>query len=217
MHLASLNQFQKALSQSSLFYPLGFTKGQIEDFRTYYQTVLQWNNRLHLTTLTSPTDFATRHILESAFATLYLQTSIRQIVDIGSGCGIPGIPIAILRPDLVITLVEASKKKAIFLKEVAWLLELKNLKVSNRRFEAIQKLDSDVCITSRALDDLSQLLPRIIALGLFGRQQLLFGNDELIVRVQLHIPSGWRLASNSIPLSINRVLVNVSRETRLGD
>lgn len=217
MKLPLLNQFRETLSRSHLFYPLGFSQEQVERFCTYYQTVLQWNNRLHLTTLTSPTAFATRHILESTFAIPHLLTSIRQIVDIGSGCGIPGIPIAILRPDLAITLVEASKKKAIFLKEAAWLLGLKNLKISNRRFEAIQKLDSDVCITSRALDDLSQLLPRIIALGLFGRQQLLFGNDELIVRVQLHIPSGWRLASNSIPLSINRVLVNVSRETRLGD
>ena len=62
-----------------------------------------------------------------------------------------------------------------------------------------------------------QLLPQLIALGFFGRQQLFFGNDELIEKVQCYLPSGWNLASNPIPSSINRVLINVSRETRLYD
>ncbi len=208
-----LGHFREVLSQAEKFYPTGFSKEQIEVFSRYYELVLKWNDRLHLTTVTSPRDFAVFHILESAFAVPYLLPFIQNIIDLGSGCGIPAIPLAILRPDLTVTLVEASKKKAIFLKEVATSLGADNLKIINQRFETVDGVTQDVCITLRALDKLSQMIPTIMNLGQNGGQFLIFGNDSLLDDIQLSLPPGWHWDSHLIPRTINRLLIVLSRST----
>lgn len=204
---------REALSAYPQFQLQEFSKSQIETFCRYYELVLKWNPLLHLTTLSSPVDFAERHILESAFAVPHLIPPIRQVMDIGSGCGTPGVPIAILRPDLTINLVETSKKKAIFLKEVAGTLGIKNLNVLNQRFEEIRNLSRDFCLTSRALDEMNRLLPKLIKLGLSGSQILFWGNRELLEIVPMYLPPEWNCLSSVIPQSKNRLLISLLRST----
>ena len=213
MNSIPLEHFQEALTQANDFYPSGFSKEQLEVFGRYYELVLKWNDRLHLTTLTSPTDFAVRHILESSFAVPSLLPCIRKIVDLGSGCGIPAIPIAILRPDLAVTLVEVNKKKAIFLKEVAESLGINHLKILNQRFETIDGIEQDVCVTLRALDKISQMVPEIMSLGQHGGQYLFFGNEKLHEKIQISLPPDWECAAHSIPSTNSRLLIALSRST----
>src|SRR5262245_44317249 len=89
----------------------GFSQTEIDSLSKYYELVLKWNPRLHLTTLIQPQAFFDRHIFESAFSASLLSPSINQIWDLGSGLGAPGMILAILRPDLAIHLVESSRNK----------------------------------------------------------------------------------------------------------
>jgi 16S rRNA (guanine527-N7)-methyltransferase len=206
-------QFQEALSSSPLFHLEAFSAPQIDVFCRYYELILKWNPLLHLTTLTSPREFAERHILESAFAIQYFIPSVQKIMDIGSGCGTPGVPIAILRPDLIVNLVEVNKKKAIFLKEVAGILKLKNLNILNQNFEEMKPISQEYCVMSRALDCLNQTVLNILHLGLSGSQFLLFGNKKLMEVIQSNLPYGWNCLFYLIPKSEHRLLISLIRFT----
>src|SRR5689334_7164753 len=123
-----------------------FSQTEIDLMSKYYELVLKWNPRLHLTTLIQPQAFFERHIFESAFSASLLLPSINQIWDLGSGLGAPGMILAILRPDLTIHLVEASRNKALFLEEAAFELGLNNVRVIESRFESIEKIPESSCL-----------------------------------------------------------------------
>ena len=208
--LVKLAQF---LSANDSFFPRRFTEVEIDLFCRYFQLVLKWNDRLHLTTITTPHDFAKHHILESSFALQNILPTIEKIWDLGSGAGIPGVPIAILRPDLSVSLIESNKKKAIFLKEVKFELGIHNLQIINERFEQIQPAGHSDCIASRALDDLSTLLPAILKFGQNSAQFLFFGTDNLLAAIQKQTPLHWHKSPLIIPHSHHRITISLSRST----
>ncbi len=207
---AKLNQ---ALAANAFFFPRQFTKVEVGLFNQYYDYVLKWNNRLHLTTILTPHNFAKLHLLESAFAIQFISLHISKIWDIGSGAGIPGIPFAILRPDLSINLIEANKKKAVFLKEIKFALGLDNVEIINQRFEEIPPLTNGSCITSRALDEFSSLIPNILTFGHNAAQFLLFGNSKIDDLFRKHTDSHWNLYRFPIPESSQRLVLSLSRST----
>src|SRR5215475_7308796 len=126
--------------------PESFTGAEAYLLSKYYELVLKWNKRLHLTTLTQPQDFIERHILESAFSESLILPSVNQVWDLGSGLGVPGMVIAILRPDLNVRLIEASRNKTLFLEEAAAHLNLKNIKVVESRFEDVKVVPEESCL-----------------------------------------------------------------------
>ena len=128
------------------------TEAEVDLLSEYYELVLKWNKRLHLTTLTQPQEFFERHILESAFSESLILSSVNQVWDLGSGLGVPGMVIAILRPDLDVCMVEASRNKTLFLEEAAAHLNLKNVKVIESRFESIERAPEESCLTVRAIE-----------------------------------------------------------------
>lgn len=205
-----LVKLQQSLVANERFYPRRFTEAELDLFCRYYQLVLKWNDRLHLTTLTSSLEFAERHLLESAFALQNMLPTIQQVWDIGSGAGIPGVPFAILRPDLSINLVESNKKKAIFLKEVKFELGISNIQILNQRFETIQGAEGNSCVTTRALDDLSQLTPKILQFGQAGSQIIMLGNDQLLEITRKHLQPDWNLSSYPIPNSNTRQAISMT-------
>src|SRR4051812_47122919 len=71
---------------------------EIEQLVQYYELVLKWNAQLHLTTITEPEDFFYRHIFEPMFLARQLEPEIVEVWDLGSGLGVPGVPLSILRP-----------------------------------------------------------------------------------------------------------------------
>jgi 16S rRNA (guanine527-N7)-methyltransferase len=128
-----------------------------------------WNRKLNLTT----EDSVERHYGESVFLARHLPAGAWRIVDIGSGPGFPGFPVAVLRPECSVTLVESHQRKAVFLKEAT--RGLKNVRVRAVRAEAVT--DTYDWAISRAVsyEDLARCLPRLAP-----RVALLTGGAEPI-------------------------------------
>ncbi len=89
-----------------------------DQFSAYLELLLRWNARLSLTSIREPDQIIRRHFAECAFAAQHLPADIESLLDYGSGAGLPGIPFAICRPEIRVTLAEAQGKKASFLREV---------------------------------------------------------------------------------------------------
>ena len=172
-------QFEDQIRKSPRSSGAAFLELEVERLKTYYALVLKWNSRLHLTTETNPSRFFHRHILESEFAETFVSPSVEQVWDLGTGLGVPGIPLAILRPDLTINLVESKRGKAIFLEEVLSILNLSNAHVHQIRIEAIKELPANSCLVSRAVERMETVVLQIMGLGKSCRQALVFGSEEL--------------------------------------
>lgn len=135
-----------------------------EKLGDYLARLLAMNERMNLTAITDPAEVWTRHGLDAlSLVPLLADLGPRaSLVDIGSGGGVPGIPLAIARPDLRVTLVEATQKKAAFLDAVAKGLGLANVSVRAERAEQLAKgplREAFDVATARAVGKIALLAP----------------------------------------------------------
>lgn len=110
--------------------------GQASILYKHYELLVQWNSRMNLTAIRDPEKVVFRHFGESLAVAKLIGPGVGPVVDIGSGAGFPGVPVAVCWPDREVTLVESTAKKAIFLKEIA--RQQANLRVFEGRFEEFQ-------------------------------------------------------------------------------
>jgi 16S rRNA (guanine527-N7)-methyltransferase len=114
---------------------------QIAQFETYYRELLDWNQRVNLTGITGYEEVQVRHFLDSLTVIPALQPPAgaggSSIIDVGSGAGLPGIPVKILLPDTKLVLLEATAKKARFLSRLIARLELDDVAVVIGRAEEV--------------------------------------------------------------------------------
>jgi 16S rRNA (guanine527-N7)-methyltransferase len=122
----------KAKTQSFI----GLSASQIHLLEKHFLLLQRWNQKLNLTSLKSPEEIVERHYAESLFLGAHLPSGYLNIVDIGSGAGFPGIPVAALRPECAITLVESHQRKSVFLREAT--RDLSNVTVSAERIEEVE-------------------------------------------------------------------------------
>ena len=203
---------QAALPATPGAFPRSFAEGEADLLSKYYELVLKWNSRLHLTTLTRPQEFLERHILESAFAESLILPSVNQVWDLGSGLGVPGMVIAILRSDLNVRLIEVSRNKVLFLEEAAAYLKLKNVEVLESRFENIESASEKSCLTVRAIEKMEKMIPEILRLGAMAPQILIFGAKSLEEKTRALIHDK-KIESLLIPRSNQRYVMNIIRST----
>jgi 16S rRNA (guanine527-N7)-methyltransferase len=111
------------------------SEGQIERMNRHYELLTRWNQKLSLTSVRTLEEAVERHYCESVFAACHLPQGLASLADIGSGAGFPGIPIAIVRPDCAVVLVESHQRKAAFLKEAS--RDLPNVRVLATRAEDV--------------------------------------------------------------------------------
>jgi 16S rRNA (guanine527-N7)-methyltransferase len=189
------------------------SESAIQLLSRYYGLVLKWNGRLHLTTLTQPAEFAERHIGESVLAAAKIMDSIEEVWDLGTGLGVPGIPIAILRPDLEVKLVESNRAKAIFLEEAATDLRLSNLNVHRKRIETLDEMSEVACITVRAVEQMEKVLLEVFEVGSRTGQILIFGNMQTELLMRDLAGREGRIISSLIPGSERRLLIEFIRFT----
>jgi 16S rRNA (guanine527-N7)-methyltransferase len=116
------------LERGSRVLGLELTPGQIEQFLIFLELLLKWNRKMNLTALRSPSQIISRHFLDSLLLLPHLPETGR-LLDLGSGAGFPGLPLKIARPGLSIDLVEATARKASFLKEAIRRLRLSGIAV----------------------------------------------------------------------------------------
>ena len=130
----------------------------------YLDELSRWNRVHNLTAITEPDAMVRRHVVES----LALRGLLRgdRVADVGSGPGVPGIPLAIAEPQRHFTLIESRGKRAAFLRHVQGLLELTNVAVAHRRVEDMNEAEPFDTLLVRAFAPLEEL-PRLTA-HLFG-------------------------------------------------
>jgi 16S rRNA (guanine527-N7)-methyltransferase len=101
----------------------------------HYELLCRWNRTVNLTSVSGLEDSVIRHYCESLFLGLRLPAPAVSVLDVGSGAGFPGIPMALLRPDCGFTLAESHRRKAVFLREAT--RDLPNVTVAPRRAEEV--------------------------------------------------------------------------------
>jgi 16S rRNA (guanine527-N7)-methyltransferase len=134
------------------------TAGQFAD---YVSLILRWNARMNLTALRDEEGILSRHIIEAITLVGILPAGISTLLDFGSGAGLPGIPIALCRPEIAVTLAESQGKKAAFLQEAVRLLEL-SARVHAGRAEALGSTFD--CVVMRAVDRMAEAMKLAVAL-----------------------------------------------------
>jgi 16S rRNA (guanine527-N7)-methyltransferase len=110
-----------------------------ERFERYLAELLGWSARMNLTALRRPADIVREGFLDSLSLAPFIPATVGRAVDIGSGAGFPAVPLAILRPDLAFTLVEAIRKKVTFLRHAARTLQLPGVAVVQARAEDLAR------------------------------------------------------------------------------
>ncbi len=142
------------------------SEDHLEKLQSHYELMLAWNRRINLTRIVELDEAVRRHYGESLFLAAHLPNGPICIVDVGSGAGFPGHPVAVVRPECPVTLVESVRRKAVFLQEAS--RGLPNVSVATQRAEDLPAGGYD-CLISRAvawreLADL-RLAPRMVLLA----------------------------------------------------
>jgi len=142
---------------SLLKHPAVFQKAEVQEHIVRYLTLLaKWNKYYNLTAIKTIDDMFFQHVMDSLSIVDYLVGS--RIVDVGTGAGLPGIPLAIVRPDWQVTLVESNRKKTAFLQQVKIELALDNLAIKTDRVEQVFVEGAVNTIVSRAYASLGFFL-----------------------------------------------------------
>jgi 16S rRNA (guanine527-N7)-methyltransferase len=180
---------------------------QLSNISIYIDLLLKWNSKMNLTAVRDPEQIVARHFGESLFAASHLLNPhwTGSIVDIGSGAGFPGLPLAMYAPAATVTLIESQGKKVAFLNEVIFALGLKNAKAWAGRAEAFPtKMD---LVTMRAVERFEGALPiacQLVAPG--GRLALMVGNSQVRLAEELGTHLRWSPPLN-MPGGNSRVLL----------
>ncbi|TKS55053.1 16S rRNA (guanine(527)-N(7))-methyltransferase RsmG [Luteimonas yindakuii] len=192
---------------------LGLDPALATPLLAYLDLLQRWNRTYNLTAIRDPDAMVVLHLLDSLAMAAHVG-GLRTLADLGTGPGLPGIPLAITHPQLQVALVESNGKKARFLREAVRTLGLGNARVLEARAEAVAEPGAFEAITARAL----ATLPDILAVGghlLAADGQLLAMKGTRPDQEIAALPAGWRLLSVealSVPgLGAERHLVRVGR------
>jgi 16S rRNA (guanine527-N7)-methyltransferase len=205
--LSPADEFDKALGAHAEEFGVRLSAEDRAGLGDYYTLVMGWNPRLHLVAPCPPEEFATRHVLESLLAVPFLAEGAT-LLDVGSGAGLPAVPCLVVRPDLKAVLIEASKKKSVFLQETLGRLgKLGGARVVAERFERVEPPAADF-LTCRALERFAETLPEILRWSSSVGTLLLFGGDSLRAGIER---AGLTYESVRAPRSERRFLFVVRR------
>jgi 16S rRNA (guanine527-N7)-methyltransferase len=128
----------------------------IDPFLHYLHLLHKWNQAYNLTAIRDINDMVSRHVLDSLAILPWVRG--QHLLDVGSGAGFPGIPLALARPELHVVLLDSNGKKIRFLEEAKRLLSLSNIDIVKTRVENYHPSHGFDTVTSRAFSELEQLI-----------------------------------------------------------
>jgi 16S rRNA (guanine527-N7)-methyltransferase len=202
------NEFRVELAAAiSAFELAPLTDKQIGQLVRHYALLRRWNMRVNLTRITEPGEAAKLHYAESLFGARFI-AGARTVLDVGSGAGFPAIPLAVARPDVQVTALEANQKKSLFLKEAKDELELENVEVAAERLEAFDWASYEL-LTSRAIDRAEEILPAIIEKMRSDQRLMLYCAPDLVAKLKAR--PGWKVKTHTIPESDARLIAMIIR------
>lgn len=179
---------QTDLERGAAVLKLDLDKRAVGLLLDYLDLLIRWNKAYNLTAVRDPAQMVTRHLLDSLAVLPFVRGGT--LADLGSGAGLPGIPLAIARPEMRVTLVDSNGKKARFLREAARSLPLDHVEVQQVRVEDLQGHFD--CMTARAFASLGDMLA-------WGGHALASGGVWLAMKGQIatdelaQAPAGFRV------------------------
>lgn len=150
---------QAALERGLDELAMALPQGGREKLMAYTELLAKWNRTYNLTAIRDPMEMVTHHLLDSLAVVPHLPLGAgARLADVGSGGGLPGIPLAIARPDWQVTLNDASAKKGAFLRQAAIELALPNLAVHEGRVQAWKPAGPFGLVISRAFAEIAEFV-----------------------------------------------------------
>ncbi len=184
------DSLQEKLAEGLTALPLeldGSVQGQLIDF---LHLLVKWNRAYNLTAVRQPEQMVTRHLLDSLVIGPYLRGP--RILDVGTGAGLPGIPLALAYPDYQFTLLDSNGKKIRFVTQAVAELGLTNVDVIQSRIETFQPTGRFDTITARAYASIDDLVSQTTHLLAETGQYLIMKGVYPVAEVEA-MPGGYRL------------------------
>lgn len=178
---------------------LSLDEAQCNKLLDFVSLLQKWNGVYNLTAVREPMQMMTQHLLDS-LAALPAFEGKRNILDVGAGGGLPGIVLAIARPDMQVSLIDTVQKKTAFLTQVKSELGLSNVTVHSGRVEKLQGVEKFDAITSRAFSELNDFIRLSEHLmkegGIYIAMKGVIPKDEIA-----SVPPGWKV-KEIVPLKV---------------
>ena len=202
------------------------TSEQQASLSRYLDLLLEANARMNLTRITDRAAAELQHVGDSLTVLPYLPRQAHRLADVGTGGGVPGIPIAIVRPDVTVLLIESTKKKAAFLKQAVEALKLSNVSVSEWRAEDVGHSNSretfDIAI-ARAVATLDWLAEWCLPLVKTGGKLLAMKGPKVLDEIPaakraIKLAGGGEPVVHPVDLpgTEHRVIVEIAKIARSG-
>lgn len=163
-----------------------FTSKQIEAFQRFIKEIVAHSHKYNLVSRADLPNLLERHIADSLILEPYIHGK-HKIIDLGSGAGLPGVPLAIMHPEISFCLVESRKKRANFLKHIKRTLKLSNVSIFANRIEELEEVLPEAdCMVMRGIGEVGELLAAI-------KKALQPGLDIFILtsKEKSRDPMGW--------------------------
>lgn len=173
-------------------------------FKAYLGLILRWNQRINLTSIRDEEGILRRHLVESIACAQSLPVEIGNLLDFGSGAGLPGIPIALCRPEIMVTLAESQNKKAAFLREALRVLGV-SANVHAGRAETLRSHFD--CVVLRAVDHMEIVIKAGAKLAVPGGWLAVFTTTRDLRRLLDPVAESFaRARVIPLPFSEDRIL-----------
>jgi 16S rRNA (guanine527-N7)-methyltransferase len=193
-----VEQFQQMLEEKGIT----LSSTQLQQYEQYYETLVEWNEKMNLTAITEKGDVYLKHFFDSITAGFYYDfTKPLTLCDVGAGAGFPSIPIKIAFPNIHVTIVDSLNKRITFLEHLASVLKLENVRFVHDRAETfgqnkVFREQFDV-VTARAVARLSVLselcLPLVKKGGVFIAMKAASAEDEVKASTKAIVTLGGKI------------------------
>ena len=153
---------------------LKLSSSQIDQLTSYIQLIQKWNKAYNLVGTSNSRELVKKHILDCLTVVAFIEKT--PVLDVGSGAGLPGIPLAISLPGISFTLLDSNGKKTRFMRQVVMELNLTNVEIVQTRIEDYQPSEAPKTVLSRAFAPLDKALEMLAAVcAPHGQIQIMLG------------------------------------------